>query len=574
MARLRHLSIGFSTAAILLLAAAAPAIAQFVSEFQISTSSPLGIVSGPDGNLWFTEQTGQKIGKITPAGAVAAEFALPAGRDPSGIVVGSDGALWFAEIAGNRIGRITVSGALSEFSLPTAGGSPHSIAAGADGALWFPETGTNKIGRITTGGTINEFVLPTPGSQPFDIASGSDGNLWFVEQAANRIGQITPAGAIAEFAVPTANATPKEIAPGPDGNLWFTENTANQIGRITPSGTVTEFKIPTANSGPRGIIAAPDGNMWFVESGANRIARITPGGAVTEFAVPTANSSPKLITVGPDGNLWFAEQGANKIGRITVPASATPLLAAVLPLSRSVSVGTSATAFATVINTGTAPAFGCNILPVTSLPASFAYQTADRSTNALTGSSNTAVDITAGGVQSFVIGFAANAAFVPIDVTFDFSCIGIGAAPVIAGLNTLSLSAAATPVPDIVTLAATTQNDGILHIGGPIGSGIFAVATVNLGTSDSILVTADTGSATLPVAFALCQTNPATGVCLQPARSGVTTAIASNATPTFGIFATASGTIPFAPATSRAFVRFVDSTGATRGLTSVAIKTQ
>jgi streptogramin lyase len=550
MARFHQLSIAFSTAAIVLLAGMASAIAQSVSEFPTSASSPLGIVSGPDGNLWFTEQTGQKIGKITPAGVVAAEFALSPGRDPSGIVVGSDGALWFTEIAGNRIGRITVAGAISEFAVPTAGGSPHAIAAGADGALWFPETGANKIGRITTDVAITEFALPAAGSQPFDIAPGSDGNLWFVEQAVNRIGQITPAGAITEFAVPTVNATPKEIAPGPDGNLWFTENTANQIGRITPSGSITEFKIPTANSGPRGIIAGPDGNMWFVESAANQIARITLAGAVTEFAIPTVNSSTKLITVGPDGNLWFAEQGANKIGRITVPASATPLLAAVLPLSRSVSVGATATAFATVINTGATPAFGCKILPVTSLPASFAYQTTDRSTNALTGFSNTAVDIIAGGSQSFVIGFTANAAFVPTDVTFNFSCVGIGAAPATAGLNTLLLSASAAPVPDIVTLAATTQNDGILHIGGPAGSGIFAVATVNLGTSDGILVTVDTGSATLPVGLTLCQTNPATGVRLQAAGSAVTTGIGSNATPTFGIFATASGTIPFAPGKS------------------------
>ena len=31
-----------------------------------SNSVPDGITAGPDGNLWFTEQTGNKIGRISP----------------------------------------------------------------------------------------------------------------------------------------------------------------------------------------------------------------------------------------------------------------------------------------------------------------------------------------------------------------------------------------------------------------------------------------------------------------------------------------------------------------------------
>jgi hypothetical protein len=58
-----------------------------------------------------------------------------------------------------------------------------------------------------------------------------------------------------------------------------------------------------------------------------------------------------------------------------------------------------------------------------------------------------------------------------------------------------------------------------------------------------------------------------------PAAS-VTTTIAANATPTFSIFGTASGAIPFSPANSRIFVQFSDSTGVVRGETSVAVETQ
>ena len=58
-----------------------------------------------------------------------------------------------------------------------------------------------------------------------------------------------------------------------------------------------------------------------------------------------------------------------------------------------------------------------------------------------------------------------------------------------------------------------------------------------------------------------------------PAPS-VTTSIAANATPTFSIFVAGSGTVAFDPANNRAFVRFKDAGGATRGSTSVAVRAQ
>src|SRR6266581_2989335 len=51
---------------------------QFITEFPIPTASsiPIGIAAGPDGNLWFTEGGGNKIGRITTAGAIT-EFPIP-----------------------------------------------------------------------------------------------------------------------------------------------------------------------------------------------------------------------------------------------------------------------------------------------------------------------------------------------------------------------------------------------------------------------------------------------------------------------------------------------------------------
>ena len=208
------------------------------------------------------------------------------------------------------------------------------------------------------------------------------------------------------------------------------------------------------------------------------------------------------------------------------------------------------------------------------VPASSMYQTTNPATNALTGSPNTPASIAAGASQSFVIAFTLNVPFAPTIVMLGFDCSGVSAAPSNTGLNTLLLSASTTSVPDIVALVATAQNDGILHIAGTTGSNAFAVATVNVGASASITATANTGAATLPLTISLCQTDPASGQCLGTPASSVSTMIGANATPTFGIFATASGTVPFLPATNRIFVQFGDANAAVRGSTSVAVQTQ
>jgi hypothetical protein len=261
-------------------------------------------------------------------------------------------------------------------------------------------------------------------------------------------------------------------------------------------------------------------------------------------------------------------------GCSTTTSGNTSLVAAVLPESRSVEVGATATAFATIINTGSTTGASCAIAPSVPIPGTFVYQTTNPTTNALTGTANTPVDIAAGAAQSFVIALTPTAAFNATDVGFNFACANAAAAPSNAGLNTLLVSGSNTPVPDVVALVATAQNDGILHITGTSGSNAFAVATVNLGAASAITASINTAEATLPLALTLCQTNPATGQCISAIGATVATTIAADATPTFAIFGTASGTIPFDPANSRIFVQFSDSSGAVRGETSVAVETQ
>src|ERR1022692_4612572 len=94
--------------------------AQVITEFGVGITAgalPFDITAGPDGNLWFTENQGNRIGRITPLGAVT-EFSvgISPSAGPGEITAGPDGNLWFTERLIDRIGMITSTGVVTKFS--------------------------------------------------------------------------------------------------------------------------------------------------------------------------------------------------------------------------------------------------------------------------------------------------------------------------------------------------------------------------------------------------------------------------------------------------------------------------
>jgi len=140
------------------------------------------------------------------------EFPVPVARGLNAITAGPDGNVWFTEESANAIGMINpTTHAISSFTLPTANADPAGITTGPDGNLWFTEYGAHGIGEINpTTHAISSFTLPTANAKPVAIAAGPDGNLWFTEQSARQIGVINPTThAISEFAAPSAARSPR-----------------------------------------------------------------------------------------------------------------------------------------------------------------------------------------------------------------------------------------------------------------------------------------------------------------------------------------------------------------------------
>jgi hypothetical protein len=451
--------------------------------------------------------------------------------------------------------------------------------------------------NVTVPGTANPYLAGMPpgttccagGTTGVPDVAGPGG------QSPVQVGMDVSPGTVLTFSATGGVAfAPGRAADPPDGGIINELNTFGLDGTPSSDG-IAGIKAPQDalvglfldNNDPRST-AAPDRLDFSAAGIGTNFSALSPGlkqpffigdgrtstGAVQQFVAPPGATRFFLGTV--DGNQWNSNSGELNVTVNSSAPAAASLAAALLPLSRSVRVNSPATAFATMIPAGSAAGVNCTIaLPPGQVPAgtAFSVNTTNPATNAITGGA-IAASVPAGQPQSFVISITPPQAFGPADVQFQFKCDNIAAAQTINGVNTLTLSASSTPVPDIIALAATNPNNGIVAIANVGASAAFAIATFNVGASAPITVSPEV-RAGLPVALTVCRTDPSSGACIQgqgPAQA-ITVQINTNETPTFAVFATATGGVPFDPANNRIFVRFRDSGGTIRGATSVAVRT-
>jgi streptogramin lyase len=287
-----------------------------LTKYSLEAFSQQGLTLGPDGNIWVCNYLADAIARITPDGSIT-EFKLPGGGGkPLNIVAGPDGALWFTDETG-KIGRITTSGTITEIGLP-AGMQPNGIAAGRDGNLWFTETaadGTSKVGRLIPEGSYGEFALRR-GIQGINIIAGPDGNLWLTTSRSGIV-RLSPDGTVTELGGPAAQG----IALGPDGNVWF--SSMDSIGRITPAGVVTTYPIPATDSGgirlnASAIAFTPDGHLWLVDFQHQHIGEVD----ISKLTTCSPPSPPPTNPAPPTGGRTAvtdtapARAGATAVGML------------------------------------------------------------------------------------------------------------------------------------------------------------------------------------------------------------------------------------------------------------------
>jgi probable HAF family extracellular repeat protein len=495
---------------------------------------------------------------------------------PLGLTSGDVGNMTFAVSADGStvVGAHWSSSTAGAFSWTQAGGFVNiGTLPGDTGASAFA---VSRNGSVIVGSSTNPSG---PSEQAF---------MWTAAGGMVGLGALPGDTGSAAYAVSSDGTTVVGISYGattPHAFRWTAATGMVNLG-VPSSGYAAAVAYATNQDGSVVVGQLSGGtlaNAAFIWTAAGGIQAfqdywLNNGGNLNNGSVSFLSSTG----VSDNGKIFLGDgvdpsSGASVFIANTQPS---PLLAAVLPASRSAQLGSPVTAFATVINTGTVTGSDCGIaleyraLQLDGINGAFVYQTTNPTTNAVTGTANTPFNIAANnGSQSLVIAFTPSDAFSPVNMPFSFACDTLAPARVVTGLDTLLVSASITPTPDVIALGATPQNDGIVHVTGTPMQGAFAVATDNLGSSSTITVAANTGTVKLPITVTVCQTNAA-GACMQTPSATVATTIGSNATPTFGIFVSASNAVPFDPTNNRIFVTFTDSTNTVRGETSVAVETQ
>src|SRR5262249_29082050 len=207
-------------------------------------------------------------------------------------------------------------------------------------------------------------------------------------------------------------------------------------------------------------IVAPDGvNTPFFGSDISQDPDTFPNFFGTSAAAPHAAAVAALLlerqpTLTPANVTFVLEHTAIDMGQsgfdfdsgfglvqafdavAAVPQAS--LAAAILPSSRSVLVGTAATAFPAVVNAGPSTASSVSLHLGTALAGSpaFFYQATDSANQAI-GPPNTPVDIPPGKVQNFVFSITPSAVIAPVDVPFNFAGTNTLPVAVIPGVNKL-----------------------------------------------------------------------------------------------------------------------------------------
>ena len=209
----------------------------------------------------------------SPRLASSTEFPIPHGptvdREQTGITAGPDGNLWFTEASSDKIGRITRPAPLrSSLSLRPA--AALIIAAGPDGNLWFAEqmaTGSAGSPRPASSRSSRSPRPPPPswyrgrpGRQPLVHRERQPDRP---DHNGRRDHRVPGPHSLGSFSV--------VIAAGPDGNLWFTESAVPQQDRPDHDGPLRRQRHDSLPLPPAASRSRPTSRP-----GTDEMERLTP----------------------------------------------------------------------------------------------------------------------------------------------------------------------------------------------------------------------------------------------------------------------------------------------------------
>lgn len=155
-----------------------------------NTPGTYGNEPGPNGEEWFTVfRNDGPIVRIDKDGQITKYTPTTKGK-PQRLEFEADGNVWFSERVGNKLGRLNPkTGDLKEFDLPGPAASPYAIGIDRNHMVWYASHEQDVLGRLDPNtGEVIEYPFPQSEISMREFFMDTQGHLWFGTSSNNKVG--------------------------------------------------------------------------------------------------------------------------------------------------------------------------------------------------------------------------------------------------------------------------------------------------------------------------------------------------------------------------------------------------
>ncbi len=182
------------------------------------------------GILWFTGQSGI-YGRLDPSTGEMQVFGAPRGRGPYGIMSTPDGAIYYASLAGSYVGRIDPqTGEASILEPPTSGQGARRVWSDSQGRVWVSEWNAGQVAVYDPANdSWREWKLPGERPQAYAVYVDDQDIVWLSDFGSNSIVRFDPdLELFTVYELPSPNAAVRQILGRP-GEVWGAESGADKL---------------------------------------------------------------------------------------------------------------------------------------------------------------------------------------------------------------------------------------------------------------------------------------------------------------------------------------------------------
>ncbi len=337
---------------------------KYITEYKIPTSctQPLGIITDPTGNVWFTESNTGNLGKFDPSSKTFQEFTNTQWQKGEksmmwGIGTAQDGNIWFTDSQHSLIWKFNPTDkSYTRFAFPKSNGTDSSFPQMLfiDGKNVYVNDFTGKkIGAFTTdhiGPDLGVTNISSPGNYNFTstMTTDSEGNVWYTiwkyQQGGNLVKYNPKTDNSTQYTLPQEIQAPNGITIDSAGKLWIMDTASSLFFDFDPTSLqftkhLTSPPPVSTYGNASGLIKTPisrpywdhfddKGRLWFNEQVSNTLGVYDSSTqSLVEYLVPSKNPNwsdcgtlqdcgvAQVLDFTVDHNkVWFAEWVENNIG--------------------------------------------------------------------------------------------------------------------------------------------------------------------------------------------------------------------------------------------------------------------